>query len=606
LHKGHDKVKSDPDNYRKITLLPVLCKLFETVLLNRSDKFIISDNKVGKLQGAAQEGASCLHTSLLLKETIQNKVDEDGSVHVIFLDARKAFDCAWSDALFVRLYELGVNGKLWQILKEWYRDLQCFVRVGCVYSQTFRVRIGVFQGGKWSSRLFQVFYSELINMLCKTLIGCNIYNLRAVCPTYADDIAIVAPFRVTMQRLLQVVESFASQWRLQFNPKKCAYMTFCKDDKISGIPQPIQLGCQDIEHVRFTKHLGTGIGCEETVVQNMIKKGKTAFYAILSLGKRIGGTNPVVANKLYWSLVVPSMLYGVQTLCLSETALDSLEKEHRNFGKRIQCLPSTTSNAAAYRLLGWMSVRAYCDLTILNFFYKTLLMKSSCLFKRVVLNRFVDVTMSNNIKHGPTAYFMNICIKYNLLYIVQTLVETGQPMSLEQWKKHCKVVVKQREDYIFGIELCMSEKLTFMHNLQAGVHQWWQISKVYPESLKACQFMVKLLVGEEPLAYNLGRFIKPRSIQNQMCQVCRSGALETTKHFLFECEPLENSRQALFSLIRVICGRADVINARDCKCIVSAQVCAGNQYFKKIKMVAETTFNMYKHRSNVMMLLASD
>ena len=210
LHKGHDKVKSDPDNYRKITLLPVLCKLFETVLLNRSDKFIISDNKVGELQGAAQEGASCLHTSLLLKETIQNKVDEDGSVHVVFLDARKAFDCVWSDALFVRLYELGVNGKLWRILKEWYRDLQCFVRVGCVYSQTFRVRIGVFQGGKWSSRLFQVFYSELINMLCKTLIGCNIYNLRAVCPTYADDIAIVAPFRVTMQRLLQVVESFAS------------------------------------------------------------------------------------------------------------------------------------------------------------------------------------------------------------------------------------------------------------------------------------------------------------------------------------------------------------------------------------------------------------
>ena len=283
------------------------------------------------MQGAANPKSSCVRTPLLLRETIQHRLEEDGIVHVIFLDARKAFDYVWSDAMFVKLYECGVDAKLWCILKEWYRDLQCHVRIGNILSKTFQVLVGVFQGGKWSSRLFQIFYSELIKWLCNSLLGCNMYNMRVVCPTYADDIAIVAPYCVTLQKLLCVVERYASYWRLQFNPSKCAHMVFSKQSLPKSIP-PVTLDGRVIELVSYTKHLGTGMGPESMVVENMIKKGRNSFYGILSLGKNIGGTNPAVANKLYWSTVIPSMLYGVQVLCLSEDALDSLEQEPRSFG----------------------------------------------------------------------------------------------------------------------------------------------------------------------------------------------------------------------------------------------------------------------------------
>ena len=160
-----------------------------------------------------------------------------------------------------------------------------------------------------------------------------------------------------------MVESYASCWRLQFKPSKCEYMVFSKQTLPKSVPQ-VTLDGRVIELVSYTKHLGTGVGAEDCVVQNMIKKGRKSFSAILSLGKNIGGTNPAVANKLHWSTVIPSMLYGIQVLCLSEEALDSLEQEHRAFGKRIQCIPTTTSNPAAYRLLGWKSIRAYRDLIL--------------------------------------------------------------------------------------------------------------------------------------------------------------------------------------------------------------------------------------------------
>ena len=90
---------------------------------------------------------------------------------------------------------------LWRLLKEWYRDLQCHVRVGNVMSEVFKVLGGVFKGRKWSSRLFRVFYTELIRMMCEAMKGCNMYGLRVVCPMYTDDITIIAPYSMTEKPL---------------------------------------------------------------------------------------------------------------------------------------------------------------------------------------------------------------------------------------------------------------------------------------------------------------------------------------------------------------------------------------------------------------------
>ena len=161
-----------------------------------------------------------------LREVIHHHAELGQPVHMLMLDARKAFDFVWTDALFVKLYQCGINAKLWRLLKLWYERLECKVRIGDTISEKFVVRMGVFQGGKWSSRLFQVFYSELIRLLCSSSVGYNVFNIRALSPTYADDIAILAPFKQTLQKLVHLVEEYSSKWRIQFNPLKCEYLEF--------------------------------------------------------------------------------------------------------------------------------------------------------------------------------------------------------------------------------------------------------------------------------------------------------------------------------------------------------------------------------------------
>ena len=41
----------------------------------------------------------------------------------------------------------------------------------------------------------------------------------------------------------------------------------------------VTLNGKGIQLTNYTKHLGVGIGEEELIVQNMIQKGRTAFYA---------------------------------------------------------------------------------------------------------------------------------------------------------------------------------------------------------------------------------------------------------------------------------------------------------------------------------------
>lgn len=186
LFKPGKEDRLDKDNYRKITLLTVFCKLFETVLLQRADPWLLSDSKLGSLQGAAQPGCSSLHTSYLLRETAAYHIEGGNEVFIALLDARKAFDSVWVKGLFYKMYKLGIKGKLWRLLLIWYSDLKCKVRIGDTYSEEFSLGQGVFQGGKWSMKLFQVYYRDLLTELMESGKGCDIYLTKAVCPTYAD------------------------------------------------------------------------------------------------------------------------------------------------------------------------------------------------------------------------------------------------------------------------------------------------------------------------------------------------------------------------------------------------------------------------------------
>ncbi len=190
LHKGGRKCKTNPDNYRAITLTSALLKLFERVICNRIE--VSEKLNISRLQGGFQKQMGCAMTSFMLKECIYYAREMSSKLYVGFLDVKKAFDRVWHDGLFVKLHELGIDQYIVKTLMNMYSGMSSYVLHGGFRSQTFLVHQGTRQGGVSSPLCYIMYINELLNLLVSSGYGATIHQLSCCCPTVADDMVLVS------------------------------------------------------------------------------------------------------------------------------------------------------------------------------------------------------------------------------------------------------------------------------------------------------------------------------------------------------------------------------------------------------------------------------
>ena len=118
LYKKGDA--EDPGNYRGITLLNVVGKLFCKILNNRLVIRLESEKALHEGQAGFRAKRSCVDNVYTLNEIIQGRIREGKHTYAFFLDIQKAFDTVWHDGLWFRLWELGVRGRMWRVIKKMY------------------------------------------------------------------------------------------------------------------------------------------------------------------------------------------------------------------------------------------------------------------------------------------------------------------------------------------------------------------------------------------------------------------------------------------------------------------------------------------------------
>ncbi len=350
-------------------------------------------------------------------------------------------------------------------------------------------------------------------------------------------------------------------------------------------------------------HLGAGIGNDTSIVNNMIKKGRTAFYGLLSLGSKCGGILPTIGSKLYWQCVIPSMLYGVELLSLSDNGIEQLEKEHRKFGKRLQQLPTTTSNPAAYALLGWQSIQGHIDQKVMTFIYSIFRLPCHHIYKKVLLHRLIEIEDDSNNKGGPTANFVNTTKRYKLNLEVNNALETGTCESKDSWKHKCKSQIKQFELNIFKTQTQMYEKLKHIRNAIPSMSIWWQVAHTYPELFSACKLMVKFAVGEEPLNINQSRYSK-EDHKSKLCQICGEGMIENAEHVIFNCPELKGERELLCKALNTFSDQCvtNICISKDVKAIVNGTLDSSlnrRKHIDKLAIIACMVQNMVEKRNEL-------
>ena len=109
-------------------------------------------------------------------------------VFMCLYDLQKAYDSVEYAVLLEKLFEAGVNGRTWRLLRSWYDGTECQVKYGDSLSESFVVGRGVKQGSILSPTLFLMVMDPLLKALETSGLGLSVNNLFAGAFIHADDI----------------------------------------------------------------------------------------------------------------------------------------------------------------------------------------------------------------------------------------------------------------------------------------------------------------------------------------------------------------------------------------------------------------------------------
>ena len=233
----------DPSNYRGISIMIALCKVYDGILNQRFMKWYIPEYE----QAGGQSGRGCMEQILTLRLLMDSAKKRGRILYVVFIDYIKAFDKVDRSKLLTMLANKGCSSKFLNALGRTLQNTRS--KIG---NTEFFSSIGVRQGGVTSTSLF-TFYIDVTIQALKQLGPDNFLgDLHSI--LLMDDTVVLATSRIQMVKKLDILARSAQSIGMLIHPNKSKFMVCGKIDK-----EPFVLGNVTVAHTDSYIYLGTPI-----------------------------------------------------------------------------------------------------------------------------------------------------------------------------------------------------------------------------------------------------------------------------------------------------------------------------------------------------------
>ena len=291
---------SDLNNYRPISVISVIAKVFERIIYDQLYNFLTNEDIISN----HQSGFRSLHSTVTaLLEATDNwafNIDHGNVNAVVFLDLKKAFDTVDHDILLSKMNLYGIQGTALDWFKSYLtnRTQRCLVNGSL--SRICSLKCGVPQGTILGPLLFLIYINDLPNCLtsCQPRM-------------YADDTHItyagvdVNSIQSNLNHDLDNLNKWLISNKLTLNSAKTEFMLIGSRQKLSTLSNPLELLIDNvpIEHVSSVKSLGIFIDENlrwQTHIDKLSKKIASGIGAI----KRIRPfVPPSILHYIYNALI---------------------------------------------------------------------------------------------------------------------------------------------------------------------------------------------------------------------------------------------------------------------------------------------------------------
>lgn len=248
IHKKDDK--ACPDNYRPISLLPCISKIFEKIIYKRFLDFCKEQKILSDQQFGFRKKHSTQHALSTLTNFLAKKLDDSETSIVVFLDLSKAFETVDHSILLDKLYFYGIRGIALELIKSYLENRKQRVKTGNHLSDFMEILCGVPQGSILGPLLFLLYINDLPFAI----------DLASI--LFADDTSVLSSsknistlFEDINSKLEELNTWFISN-KLTVNYSKTNYIIFSGHHNRIFHNFNVKMGGQVLQRVTNAKYLG--------------------------------------------------------------------------------------------------------------------------------------------------------------------------------------------------------------------------------------------------------------------------------------------------------------------------------------------------------------
>lgn len=305
--KSEDKDPSKVKSYRPVTLLPVLGKVGERLIVKRLKEWMYREGRINRAQYGFTEGVGTVDALLEMRREVE--VSQEKYVVGLFLDISGAFDSAWWPEVLRVLRDWRCPRNVYILIRDYFKGRKVTLRVG--NSEVDKaITKGCPQGSVLGPLLWNVLFDGFLRLPFEDGV-----TARA----YADDglVLVKADSSPEMMRKcsqsLEAITRWGEERKLTFSKEKTVMMLLkgkLVERLISANMGNVRIRCsQETRYLGVVIQSGMKFGGQ---YEHICEKTMKAFGKLKGLAKANNGMRCENLRRLYIGALEPMVLYGCE------------------------------------------------------------------------------------------------------------------------------------------------------------------------------------------------------------------------------------------------------------------------------------------------------